>query len=272
MASTCGPGHSGQSCRGAVVDDRAPGTDVSLTAIRNLPEIRPGADLSRILIEAFDFAGNDILVLAQKIVSKAEGRLVQLDSVAVTKEARQLAHKSEKDPRIAQLVMDESNAILRVRAGLLIVEDQRGWVCANAGIDRSNISQENGRETVCLLPLDPDYSAAQIGEGIRRFAGVDVGVIISDSHGRAWREGMVGVAIGASGLEVLSDLRGRPDRQGYILQHTLVGVCDELASAASLLMGQAAEGLPAVVIRGLNLSGEGTARSLQRPQERDLFR
>ncbi len=209
--------------------------------------------------------------MAQKVVSKAEGRLVRLDSVTVSPEARELARRSEKDERVVQLILDESQSVLRVRPGVLIVEDRRGWVCANAGIDRSNVVQRGG-ETVALLPLDPDVSAETIRAAIQERTGATVGVIISDSHGRAWREGTIGIAIGAAGVDVLSDRRGAADRHGYTLQHTLVGTADELAAAASLLMGQGAESVPVVVIRGLDVSGGARASDLQRAREKDLFR
>lgn len=241
-------------------------------AITGLPEVKPGADLGPLLVDRFTFEDNDVLVLAQKIVSKAEGRLVRLESVKPSKEALDLGLKAEKDPRIVQLILDESQEVLRVRPGAIIVEDRRGWVCANAGIDRSNIIQEDAAETVCLLPVDPDAAARAIHDGIGEITGREIGVVISDSHGRAWRDGTVGVAIGAWGIDALSDRRGRLDRTGYVLEHTLVGTADELAAAASVLMGQGNEGLPAVVLRGLNVRGAGRAKDLQRPRERDLFR
>jgi coenzyme F420-0:L-glutamate ligase/coenzyme F420-1:gamma-L-glutamate ligase len=256
------------------IEDRPgrPATQFTALAVENLPEIRPGADLATLLATSFQFQRGDIVVIAQKVVSKAEGRLVDLSSVRPGPESLRLAGISEKDPRVVQLVLDESREVLRVRPGVIIVEDRRGWVCANAGIDRSNIVQSEGGETVCLLPLDPDASAAAIRATLQEACGFKVAVVISDSHGRAWREGTVGVAIGAAGLEALSDRRGRPDRTGYALQHTLVGSADELASAASTLMGQGNEGIPAVVLRGLGLAGSGRAVDLQRPRERDLFR
>lgn len=244
---------------------------VRLIGLDNLPEIEPGADLPAILSQATQLQPGDILVVAQKIVSKAEGRAVSLTSVDVSPRARQLARRTDKDERMVQLVLDESVEVMRARPGVLIVEDNRGLVCANAGIDRSNVVQTGG-ETVLLLPEDPDRSAQDLMSGISALANVEIGVVISDSHGRAWREGTVGVAIGVAGIEALSDLRGRRDRYGYELQHTQVGVADELAAAASLVMGQGSEGIPAVIVRGLNLSGGGKANDLQRPHDRDLFR
>jgi len=241
-------------------------------AIADLPEVRTGDSVGTLLVDRFPFQDGDVLVIAQKIVSKAEGRLVSLRTVRPSPEADTLAIRADKDPRLVQLILDESRQVVRVRPGLIIVEDRRGWVCANAGIDRSNVSQESDDETVCLLPVDPDRSAAEIRSEIQESSGADVGVIINDSHGRAWRDGTVGVAIGAAGIAVRSDRRGAPDRHGYLLQHTVIGTADELAAAASLLMGQADEGVPAVVIRGLTVRGEGKAVDLQRPPELDLFR
>jgi len=249
-----------------------PGFEV--LAITGLPEIHPGDDLPQLLVDVFDFESGDVLVLAQKAVSKSEGRLVDLDAVAAGPEAEDLARRCQKDARLVQLILDESREVIRVRPGLLIVEDRRGWVCANAGIDRSNVEQSaNGRgEVVCLLPVDPDGSASGVREKIKQLRGVGIGVVISDSHGRPWRQGTVGVAIGACGVAVLSDRRGQIDRYGYELQHTLVGAADEIAAAASILMGQGSEGLPAVVLRGINAAGCGRARDLQRPRYQDLFR
>jgi coenzyme F420-0:L-glutamate ligase / coenzyme F420-1:gamma-L-glutamate ligase len=241
-------------------------------AIPNLPEITVGDDLGRTIAGLFDFRARDVLVVAQKIVSKSENRTVRLDSVVVGSKAKELASQADKDPRLMQLILNESNEVLRVASGVVVVEDNRGWVCANAGIDRSNVIQEDATDTVLLLPIDPDGSADRLRVGIMDHSGVEIGVVICDSHGRAWREGTVGVAIGSSGITALSDRRGQYDRQGYPLQHTIVGTADEIAAAASLLMGQGSEGLPAVVIRGLNLQGGGKARDLQRPRERDLFR
>ena len=245
---------------------------VELLPIYDLPEIVPGEDLAEIVMESFRLYRGDVLVLAQKIVSKAEGRLARLSEVEPGAEARRLAHESEKDPRLVQLILDESRRVVRVRPGLIIVEDRRGWVCANAGIDRSNIVQDSGDEVVSLLPLEPDASAGRIRNRILEHAGVDVGVIISDSHGRAWRDGTVGVCIGASGVWTRTDRRGHPDRQGYLLRHTVIGTADEMAAAASLLMGQGDEGVPAVVLRGLSAAGDGAAVDLQRAAELDLFR
>lgn len=241
-------------------------------AVEGIPEVVPSMKLGRMLANLFEFQDGDVLVLAQKVVSKAEDRLTRLDHVRPTPHAMELGEQANKDPRLVQLLLDESREILRVRPGVIIVEDRRGWVCANAGIDRSNIVQADGHEVVCLLPIDPDASAQRIREELYETTAHLIGVIIADSHGRAWRDGTIGVAIGTAGIEALSDRRGRKDRTGYELQHTLVGTADELASAASLLMGQGDEGLPAVVLRGLEVAGAGKATDLQRSRDRDLFR
>lgn len=247
-------------------------SELRILAIPDLPEVGSGVDLAALLVASFDFESEDVCVLAQKVVSKAEDRLIRLDTVQVSKEAHELALATEKDARLVQLILQESNLVLRAVPGVLIVEDRRGWVCANAGIDRSNIRQDSGGETVSLLPADPDESARRIREAVKKATQAEIGVIIADSHGRAWREGTVGVAIGSAGVQALCDRRGSHDRYGYQLQHTMVGVADELASAASLLMGQGDEGRPAVVVRGLKALGDGSAKDLQRPRERDLFR
>ncbi len=244
---------------------------VELIPINGLPDVLPGTDLSA-LFDDTPLAEGDILVLAQKIVSKAERRLVDLATVKPSAQARAVALRTEKDARLVHLIIQESNRIIRMRPGVLIVEDVRGWVCANAGIDRSNVPQGAQGEHVCLLPSDPDRSASDLRASLQTKRGVTVGVLIADSHGRAWREGTVGVAIGASGLQALRDLRGASDRYGYQLQHTLVATADEIAAAASLLMGQSDEGVPAVLVRGLTAAGDGRARDLQRDLRRDLFR
>lgn len=251
---------------------------VSLIPVRGLPLIEKDDDLPELIVQALRQHGEamrerDILVLTQKIVSKAEGRIVQLESVEPSAEALQLARDADKDPRLVQLVLEESREIVRVRPGLIVVEDRRGFICTNAGIDRSNVVQGETGEWVALLPLDPDASARTIRQRLAELEGVEVTVLIIDSHARAFREGTVGMAIGLAGMTALSDRRGDADLTGYTLQHTVIGLADEIAAAASVLMGPAAEGVPAVVIRGLDLPpGDGNARELQRPRELDLFR
>jgi coenzyme F420-0:L-glutamate ligase / coenzyme F420-1:gamma-L-glutamate ligase len=251
---------------------------LSLLPVRGLPLIRERDPLAELILDALARDGQqirsgDVLVIAQKIISKAEGRAVRLDDVEPSPAAHDLAAISGKDPRQAELILRESREVLRARPGVVIVEDARGFVCANAGIDHSNVEQGEEGEVVLLLPRDPDASAQHVRERIRSLTGVAPGVVINDSHGRAWREGTVGVAIGVAGLPAIWDRRGERDLTGYVLQATIIGLADEIASAASLLMGPAAEGVPAVLVRGLELpTGEGVARDLQRPKERDLFR
>jgi coenzyme F420-0:L-glutamate ligase/coenzyme F420-1:gamma-L-glutamate ligase len=219
------------------------------------------------------FQDGDILVVAQKVISKAEGRVVRLEDVEPSEHAVELAHATLKDARLVELILRESREVVRVRPGLIVVEDNRGFICANAGIDRSNIEQQGRGEEVALLPLDPDTSASGLRERIKGRAHVEVGVVVNDSHGRAFRDGTVGVAIGLAGVPALSDRRGDHDLTGYALQHTVIGIADEIAAAASLLMGPANEGIPAVVVRGLTLPiSAASARELQRPRELDLFR
>jgi len=248
-----------------------------LTPLEGLPLIKQGDDHAQLTLDALSrqqiaLSKGDIIVLAQKIISKAEGRRVHLSKVKPSKEAKDLAAATEKDPRLVQLILDESNAVLRSRPGLLVVEHRLGFVCANAGIDHSNVDQEDG-DLVLLLPQDPDASAQALRQKFEAASGVRLGVLIIDSHGRAWRDGVEGVAIGVAGLPGVVDLRGRYDLMGRQLQATTVGAADELAAAASLVMGQASEGCPAVHVRGFPYPmREGSLRELLRPKERDLFR
>jgi coenzyme F420-0:L-glutamate ligase / coenzyme F420-1:gamma-L-glutamate ligase len=251
---------------------------LTLIPVEGLPLIKQGDPLANRIVHALREGGTsilpgDVLVIAQKIVSKAEGRIVRLRDVDPTPAALKLAEESAKDPRIVELILRESRVVLRVRPGLIVVEDVRGFVCANAGIDRSNIEQHGDGEEVALLPVDCDRSARVIRDNIHELTGVWTAVLINDSHGRAWREGTVGVTIGLAGMQPLWDRRGDVDLTGYTLEHTVIGLADELAAAASLLMGPASEAIPAVVVRGLQApSGDGSAREIQRPREMDLFR
>jgi coenzyme F420-0:L-glutamate ligase/coenzyme F420-1:gamma-L-glutamate ligase len=252
---------------------------LSLIPVRGLPFVRIGDSIAEHISSSLEASGeslapHDVLVIAQKIVSKSEGRIVRLEDVVPSVAARKLAEQSEKDPRLVELVLSESREIIRVRPGLIVVEDVRGFICANAGIDRSNVVREGGsEEVVALLPQDPDASANGIRQRLLELYEVPLAVIINDSHGRAFREGTVGVAIGVAGMSALSDRRGDQDLTGYALQHTVIGIADEIASAASLVMGPADEGIPAVLVRGLRLPEvSGSARDLQRPKEMDLFR
>lgn len=250
---------------------------INLIPVPGLPLVREGDDLGALIVRALREVDppreGDVLVVAQKIISKSEGRIVRLESVRPSKQAERLAAESQKDARLVELILRESRDVIRVRPGLIVVEDRRGFICANAGIDRSNIEQRDNGEEVALLPLDSDDSARRLRNRIRDLTRCSVGVVVNDSHGRAFREGTVGVAIGVAGLPALQDHRGESDLTGYVLQHTVIGLADEIAAAASLLMGPAAEGIPVVLIRGLNLpSGDGSATDLQRPAEKDMFR
>ena len=251
-----------------------------LTALPGIPLVQAGADLGEIVLHALQWAGltlqdGDVLVLAQKIVSKAEGRQINLATVQPTTRARELAVQIDKDARLVELVLQESREILRIRPGTIIVEHRLGFVCANAGIDHSNVAGEGNpaEEWVLLLPADPDGSAQRLRHSLEQASGVRIGVMIIDSHGRAWRQGVVGVSIGLAGMPGLVDLRGTPDLFGYTLRITQIGAADELAAAASLVMGQAAEGTPVVHVRGFPyMLREGSLSELLRPREQDLFR
>ena len=253
---------------------------LTITPLINIPLIRQGDDLADILVGALQTTNihlqdGDILVLAQKIVSKAEGQAINLENVSPSEKALELATHTEKDPRVIEMILQESNEILRTRPGAIIVEHKLGFVCANAGIDQSNVQgeDENAEDWILLLPENPDRSAEKIRQNIEAATGIHIGVLIIDSHGRAWREGTVGTTIGISGLPGLVDLRGQPDLFGFNLQITQVGAADELAAAASLMMGQAAEGTPAVHVRGFPYPlREGNLRELLRPKGQDLFR
>lgn len=251
---------------------------LSLVPVSGLPLVQEGDPLAGFILDALERAGcpveaGDVLVIAQKIVSKAEGRVVDLAGVEPSERALLLAGEADKDPRLVELIVRESREVVRVRSGLIVVEDRRGFICANAGIDRSNVQQPGDSEEVALLPLDPDASARRVRDAVLERTGRSIGVIINDSHGRAFREGTVGVAIGLAGVLPVWDRRGEVDLTGYTLQHTVIGIADEIAAAASLVMGPGSEGIPAVLVRGLHLPpGEGDARAIQRPREMDLFR
>ena len=252
--------------------------ELTLTALPGIPEVMPGADLVGLLCAGVERAGRsietgDVLVLAQKIVSKAEGRLARLADVSPSSRALELARVVEKDPRLVELMLRESREVLRAKRGVLIVEHRLGFVMASAGIDQSNVAGEPGEEVALLLPENPDASARRIRQGLRDRCKVEVGVVINDSFGRAWRNGVTGVAVGVAGLPALVDMRGQQDREGRALRVTQVAAADELAAAASLLMGQGSEGYPAVLARGFPYAQrESSVRELVRPREEDLFR
>jgi coenzyme F420-0:L-glutamate ligase / coenzyme F420-1:gamma-L-glutamate ligase len=251
---------------------------LQLSAVRGLPLVKHGDDLARLIAAALarnDIAPRpgDVVVVAQKIVSKVEGRLVDLATVAPSPRAIELAAETGKDPRLVEVILSESVRVVRARPGLLIVEHRLGFVMANAGVDRSNVAAADGAERVLLLPEDPDASAAALHGALHALTGAAVAVIINDSFGRPWRRGTVGVALGAAGVPALLDLRGRPDLFGRPLEVSVVGFADEIAAAASLLMGQADEALPVVLVRGLDWAVPGSAAaSIVRPSGEDLFR
>lgn len=250
---------------------------VSIFGLAAFPAIAPGDDLASAIFDSLDASSmslqaGDVVVLAQKIVSKAEGRLVELATIIPSNEAITLATTVYKDPRLVELVLRESAAVLRAKPGVLIVEHRLGFVLANAGIDQSNVDQDHG-ETVLLLPHDPDACCDTIRAQLKARSGIDVPVMIIDSIGRAWRTGTVGTTIGVSGLPGLLDLRGRPDMLGRPLQTSELGFADEVAAAASLVMGQADEGRPVVIVRGVDFEPrEARAAELLRPKKMDLFR
>jgi len=252
--------------------------EVAITALAGIKLVEPGDDLGAITVEAFAANGltpetGDVLVVAQKIVSKAEGRYVDVASVAPSRRATALAAETDKDPRFVEIVLGESKRVVRHRPGLLIVEHRLGFVMANAGIDHSNIPTGDGVDRVLLLPEDPDGSAIRLRQQIAEACGVQIAVIISDSFGRAWRKGTVGIALGAAGLPAVVDMRGQPDLFGRELLVTEIGFADEIAAAAGLVMGQADEAIPMVLVRGLRWSAPETpAAALVRPAEHDLFR
>jgi coenzyme F420-0:L-glutamate ligase / coenzyme F420-1:gamma-L-glutamate ligase len=253
---------------------------LNLTPLPGIPLIKSGDNLIQVILQSLaqaeiDLVDGDILVLAQKIVSKSEGRWMNLAQVQPSERAKDLANEIEKDARLIELILQESRSVLRTRPGTIIVEHRLGFICANAGIDHSNVAGEGNpaEEWVLLLPQDPDKSAALLRDGIKVKTGANIGVMIIDSHGRAWRLGVVGTTIGISGVPGLVDLRGEADLFGYSLRITQIAAADELAAAASLVMGQAAEGTPVVHVRGFPYPlRQSSLGELIRPQELDMFR
>lgn len=245
-------------------------------ALPGLPLIKPGDDLAGLIASALAACGvelqdGDALVVSSKIISKSEGRIVELDTVSPSPEALDYAQQSGKDPRIVQLVLDESRAVSRVSRGVLVTTHRLGFTSANAGIDQSNV--EGGDSVVLLLPKDPDASAQRLSDQLHELAGARVGIVVSDTHGRPFRLGNVGVAIGVAGIPALLDLRGQADLFGRVLKITQTGYADLIASAAHLVCGEGAEGLPVVLVRGLRYDhGDGRAADLVRPPEQDLYR
>ena len=253
-------------------------SSIELHAVPGLPMVQAGQDLAKLLGDALDTSklrprAGDVLVVAQKIVSKAEGRTVDVATVTPSAEAEKLGAEISKDPRLVEIVLSESRRVVRARPNLLIVEHKLGFVMANAGVDQSNVAPADGVQRALLLPVDPDGSAEALRVRLSARFGVELAVIISDSFGRAWRRGTVGVAIGAAGLPALIDLRGQPDLFGRTLEVSLIGFADEIAAAASLLQGQAAEARPVVLVRGLDWTAPVVpASALLRPDAEDLFR
>jgi coenzyme F420-0:L-glutamate ligase / coenzyme F420-1:gamma-L-glutamate ligase len=247
---------------------------VQIFPLPGLPEIRPGDNLTRLIIGAvrmreFRVAAGDVFVIAQKIVSKAEGRIVSLNSIDSSARAAKWAQEWGKDPRVIELVLREAKRIIRMERGVIVAETRHGFVCANAGIDLSNADEG----TAILLPDDPDASARALqtllGEALG--IGIDIGIIISDTFGRPWREGLVNVALGVAGVDALTDYRGERDANGKLLQATIIALADELASAAELVMGKA-DRVPVAIIRGVAKGEGGSGRDLIRPEEKDIFR
>jgi coenzyme F420-0:L-glutamate ligase / coenzyme F420-1:gamma-L-glutamate ligase len=253
-------------------------TSLEVIALEGLPLVEPGDDLVELIARALTRndvtpRAGDVLVIAQKIVSKAEGRVVDLATIEPSAKARTLAAEVDKDPRLVELILSESVRVVRARRNVLIVEHRLGFIMANAGVDQSNVGPADGSSRALLLPENPDRSAESLRNGLAAATGIDLAVVINDSFGRAWRQGTAGVAIGVAGLPALIDLRGRPDLFGRTLEFSVLGFADEVAAAASLLMGQADEATPVVLIRGLRWSAPvSTAASLIRPSNEDLFR
>ena len=242
---------------------------LELLGVEGLPEVKSGDDLGELISARAKLYPGDVVVVAQKVVSKSEGRVVDLDTVTASPRARELAKQliAQPDPRVVQVVLDESVRVIRSER-VLITETRHGFVCANSGVDHSNVG---GRNALTLLPVDPDASARRLGERLRKLSGVEVGVIVSDTFGRPWRLGIVNVAIGVAGLPAVIDLRGSLDDDGKPLHATVLAIADDLASAAGILMGKR-DRTPAVIVRGMQLQGSGTGHDLIRPADEDLFR
>ncbi len=244
---------------------------LNILPVEGIPEIRPGDDLPELIgrVAGKDLRPGDILVVTHKIVSKAEARLVDLRAIEPSALAKGFASRYEKDPRQIEMILRESRRIVRMDRGLIIAETHHGFVCANAGVDVSNVP---GKDMICLLPVDPDASAARLREALATRSGCDLAVIVSDSFGRPWREGITNIAIGVSGINPLADYRGQRDPHGRPLEASVLAVADELAAAAELVMGKTA-GIPVAIVRGYPYEGgSGTGKDLIMPPERDLFR
>jgi coenzyme F420-0:L-glutamate ligase/coenzyme F420-1:gamma-L-glutamate ligase len=241
--------------------------ELRVIPVEGLPEIREGDDLAELIAAKVALDDGDVVVYAQKVVSKAEGRVVRLDEIEPSQRASEIAGE-DQDPRRIEAILREAKRIVRVRKPLVIAETRHGFICASAGVDSSNAPEPG---MLVLLPLDPDASAQRLRDRFHELTGREVAVLVSDSFGRPWRMGTIDVALGAAGLEVIRDLRGTRDRVGYELHATMIAIADEIASAAELVMGKV-EGIPAAVVRGLEVAGDGHARDLVIPEDRDLFR
>jgi coenzyme F420-0:L-glutamate ligase / coenzyme F420-1:gamma-L-glutamate ligase len=243
-------------------------TDLTISAVRGLPELREGDDLARLIAERAELEDGDVLVVAQKAVSKIEGRVVRLDDVEPSARAQELAGDGEGDARRIEVILREAQRVVRTRGSLVIAETPHGFICASAGVDASNAPEPG---TLVLLPVDPDASAARLRDRLRELTGREVGVVMSDSFGRPWRQGTTDVAIGAAGVEVLRDLKGDRDPTGYKLKSTVIAIADEIAGAGELVMGKL-DRTPVAVVRGLlDARGESSGRDLVMPPERNLF-
>jgi coenzyme F420-0:L-glutamate ligase / coenzyme F420-1:gamma-L-glutamate ligase len=240
-------------------------TDLTIAPVRGLPELREGDDLARLIAERAELEDGDVLVVAQKAISKIEGRVVRLDDVEPSPQAREIA--GQGDARRIEMILREAKRVVRTRGSLVITETRHGFVCASSGVDSSNAPEPG---TIVLLPVDPDESAARLRAGLRELTGRDVGIVVSDSFGRPWRQGTTDVAVGAAGIEVLRDLRGERDPNGYELRSTVIALADEIAGAAELVIGKL-ERVPVAIVRGLNAQGDGRARDLVMPPDRNLF-
>ena len=239
-------------------------TGLTISPVRGLPELRAGDDLGSMIVERAQLEDGDVLVVAQKAMSKIEGRIVRLEDVEPSTEARELA--GDGDPRRIEVVLREAQRVVRTRGSLVIAETRHGFICASSGVDASNTPEPG---TLVLLPVDPDASAARLRAQVHELTGREVGVVVSDSFGRPWRQGTTDVAIGAAGIEVLRDLKGERDPIGYELRSTVIAIADEIAGAAELVMGKL-DRTPVAVVRGLDAAGEGAARDLVMPAERNL--
>lgn len=248
-------------------------SEIKIIGIEGIPEVKPGSDIASLIANSIQRQGikimnKDIIVVTHKIVSKAEGRLVDLKKIKPSDFALKISKYRKKDPRIIEVILRESKRIVKMKRGIIIAETRHGFVCANAGVDKSNVK---GKNKVSLLPINPDKSAKFIKDGIKKRLNVDVAVIISDTFGRPWREGQTNVAIGVAGLEPILDYRGKMDSHGYMLKSTAIAIADELASAAELVMGKLKK-VPIAIIRGYQYNeGKGSIKSLIRPRSRDLF-